>query len=70
MQLLKGTRAFHIAPRTFVLPAELAEFRAHWARDRSGAWIVKPAASSQGRGIHLVTHPSQVAWWRAWFRGP
>ncbi len=61
MQRQKDRRAFSIAPRTFVLPAEMAEFRALWARDRSGAWIVKPAASSQGRGIHLVTHPNQAS---------
>ena len=26
-----------------------------------GAWIVKPVASSRGRGIFLVNHPNQVA---------
>ncbi len=25
-----------------------------------GAWIVKPVASSRGRGIFIVSHPSQV----------
>lgn len=26
----------------------------------SGAWIVKPVASSRGRGIFIVNHPNQV----------
>ena len=27
---------------------------------RPGAWIVKPVASSRGRGIFIVNHPNQV----------
>ena len=26
----------------------------------AGAWIVKPVASSRGRGIFIVNHPNQV----------
>ena len=59
MQQLKGMRHFSFLPRTFLLPAELDEFHAEWARER-GAWIAKPAAGSQGRGIFLVHHPKHV----------
>ena len=61
MQQLKGFRHFNVAPKTFLLPAELGDFQAHWAKgDRGERYIVKPVASSQGRGIFLVSHPSQV----------
>ena len=42
-----------------MIPAEYSEFAATHHRMR-GAWIVKPVASSRGRGIFIVSHPSQV----------
>jgi tubulin polyglutamylase TTLL5 len=60
MQQKHSARQFEIVPKTFLLPAEFNQFYAHWTRER-GLWIAKPIASSQGRGIHLVEHPSDVA---------
>eukprot|EP00056_Hartaetosiga_gracilis_P008244 m.117697 g.117697 ORF g.117697 m.117697 type:complete len:1067 (+) comp12878_c0_seq3:129-3329(+) len=59
MQQTKGHRHFQFFPATYLLPAEYDEFYAHWAKYRD-PWIVKPSAGSQGRGIYLVSHPSEV----------
>lgn len=69
MAKAKGRRLYAFVPRTFLLPAEYAAFHAAWRRHHR-PYIVKPAASSCGRGIYIVTHPSQVplcvgtaVWW-------
>ena len=41
-----------------MIPVEYSEFAATHHRMR-GAWIVKPVASSRGRGIFIVSHPNQ-----------
>ena len=59
LQHSKGSKHFNFVPKTFMIPAEYSEFAATHHRMR-GAWIVKPVASSRGRGIFIVSHPSQV----------
>uniref|UniRef100_A0A8C2JNV1 Tubulin--tyrosine ligase-like protein 5 n=1 Tax=Cyprinus carpio TaxID=7962 RepID=A0A8C2JNV1_CYPCA len=59
MQQTHGFQNFHIVPQTFVLPAEYQEFSSSFSKDK-GAWIIKPVASSRGRGIYLVSSPSQI----------
>lgn len=53
MQYSKGLKHFDFVPQTFILPAEINELVTSHYRHR-GAWIVKPIASSRGRGIYLV----------------
>ncbi|KAM4723593.1 tubulin polyglutamylase TTLL5 isoform 2-T2 [Anableps anableps] len=60
MQQTHGFKNFHIIPQTFVLPSENEEFRNCFAKDK-GPWIIKPVASSRGRGIYLVSNPSQIS---------
>ncbi|XP_056152156.1 tubulin polyglutamylase TTLL5 [Lampris incognitus] len=60
MQQAHGFKNFHIIPQTFVLPSEYQEFCSCFARDK-GPWIIKPVASSRGRGIYLVSNPSQIS---------
>uniref|UniRef100_A0A1A8FJ60 Tubulin--tyrosine ligase-like protein 5 n=2 Tax=Nothobranchius korthausae TaxID=1143690 RepID=A0A1A8FJ60_9TELE len=60
MQQTHGFKNFHIIPQTFVLPSENQEFRNCFAKDK-GPWIIKPVASSRGRGIYLVSNPSQIS---------
>ncbi|XP_041858327.1 tubulin polyglutamylase TTLL5-like isoform X2 [Melanotaenia boesemani] len=60
MQQTHGFRNFHIIPQTFVLPSEFQRFQSCAAKD-GGPWIIKPVASSRGRGIYLVSNPSQVS---------
>ncbi|XP_056282088.1 tubulin polyglutamylase TTLL5 isoform X3 [Pseudoliparis swirei] len=59
MQQTHGFKHFHIVPLTFVLPSEYQEFCNCFAKDK-GPWIVKPVASSRGRGIYLVSNPNQI----------
>ncbi|KAF7670248.1 hypothetical protein LDENG_00043360 [Lucifuga dentata] len=60
MQQTHGFKNFHIIPQTFVLPTEYQEFCNCFAKDK-GPWIIKPVASSRGRGIYLVSNPNQIS---------
>ncbi|XP_061699472.1 tubulin polyglutamylase TTLL5 isoform X2 [Syngnathoides biaculeatus] len=60
MQEAHGFKNFHIVPQTFVLPLEYQEFCSCYAKDK-GPWIIKPVASSRGRGIYLVSNPNQIS---------
>ncbi|XP_061898025.1 tubulin polyglutamylase TTLL5 isoform X4 [Entelurus aequoreus] len=60
MQEVHGFKNFHIVPQTFVLPSEYQEFCCSYTKDK-GPWIIKPVASSRGRGIYLVSSPSQIS---------
>ncbi|XP_052766508.1 tubulin polyglutamylase TTLL5-like isoform X5 [Mya arenaria] len=59
MQSIKGMKHFDIIPASFVLPGEYQDFCTAFLKDK-GPWIVKPVASSRGRGIFLVNHPDQI----------
>ncbi|KAJ8341560.1 hypothetical protein SKAU_G00338510 [Synaphobranchus kaupii] len=59
MQQTHGFKNFHIVPQTFVLPSEFQEFCSYYSKDK-GPWIIKPVASSRGRGIYLVSNPNQI----------
>ncbi|XP_067680981.1 tubulin polyglutamylase TTLL5-like isoform X3 [Haliotis asinina] len=59
MQQIKGHRHFDFIPNSFVLPGEYQDFCAAFLREK-GHWIVKPVASSRGRGVFLINHPDQI----------
>ncbi|OWF35945.1 Tubulin polyglutamylase TTLL5 [Mizuhopecten yessoensis] len=59
MQQIKGLKHFDILPSSFILPSEYQDFCAAFLREK-GTWIVKPVASSRGRGVFLCNHPDQV----------
>ncbi|XP_068021708.1 tubulin polyglutamylase TTLL5 isoform X2 [Melanerpes formicivorus] len=59
MQLAHGFKTFHILPQTFILPTEYQDFCNTYSKDR-GLWIVKPVASSRGRGVYLINNPNQI----------
>lgn len=59
MQHSKGVKHFDFIPESYIIPEEFNEFNAAFLKDRR-PWIVKPVASSRGRGIYLVNHPSHV----------
>ncbi|XP_065169169.1 tubulin polyglutamylase TTLL5 isoform X2 [Atheta coriaria] len=59
MQHAKGLKHFDFIPQTFLMPTEYRELCTTHHRVK-GPWIVKPAASSRGRGIYIVESPNQV----------
>ncbi|XP_044265765.1 tubulin polyglutamylase TTLL5 isoform X1 [Tribolium madens] len=59
MQHCKGYKHFDFIPQTFVMPTEFGELCSTHHRIK-GPWIVKPVASSRGRGIFIVETPNQV----------
>jgi len=63
-QVKHGKEAFDIIPDTYMLPEEFADFYDHYyklkANGEFNLWIVKPNALSRGRGIYLVSEPSEI----------
>jgi tubulin polyglutamylase TTLL5 len=59
MQHLKGLKNFDFIPQTFVMPTDFRDLCSAHYRQR-GPWIVKPVASSRGRGIFIVSTVSQM----------
>lgn len=59
MQRSKGLRNLDFIPQTFLLPTETRDLISAHFRYR-GPWIVKPKASSRGRGIYIVNNPEKI----------
>ena len=51
---------FNIQPRSFILPNDADEWRLECERFPDGMYIIKPPASSRGRGIRMMRRPSDV----------
>lgn len=54
-----GDKDFDFVPQTFVLPEQVQEFLECYNRE-GGLWIVKPHASSRGRGIFVLRDVSEL----------
>lgn len=54
-----GSNAFNFVPETYVLPRQIDEFLNQYENTKN-IWIVKPHASSQGRGIFLLRDLDQL----------
>lgn len=57
---LHGRKQFDFVPDTYVLPNDFEIMRSGWERGRRNKWILKPPASSRGRGIRLVSKFSRI----------
>lgn len=51
---------YNFYPPTWVLPIELTDFMSVLSKNKSKTFIVKPEASSQGKGIYLVKKPEDL----------
>jgi hypothetical protein len=60
MREAHGSSACDFLPTTYVLPADAEACHNAMMRERGAAWIVKPIASSRGRGISIVQQPHQL----------
>ncbi len=65
MQERFGKQNFDFVPDTYILPDEFGDFYAHYQKLKShdskkNVWIVKPANSSQGKGIHIIDDINDV----------
>ena len=60
MQQQHGHRSFDLVPRTFVLPRQHELLVQEFNADPNSLWIVKPIASSCGRGIFVTDKMSQI----------
>ena len=49
-----GRDVFDFLPETYLLPEEFSEFSGRFQEAQDVAWIAKPHASSQGKGIFIV----------------
>jgi tubulin polyglutamylase TTLL5 len=60
MQSLHGKRHYNFIPETFVLPNESILLSERMDKDPEALWIVKPAGSSQGKGIFLTNRFAEI----------
>jgi len=51
---------YNYHPQAFIIPEELSEFKHFSKTNPSFAWIIKPQASSRGRGIRLLTSNEDI----------
>jgi tubulin polyglutamylase TTLL5 len=63
----KANTVFNIMPMTFILPKEYVGFLENFSEfeeleGKFNYWIMKPAAKSCGRGIHVVNEISSVVY--------
>jgi tubulin polyglutamylase TTLL5 len=59
MASLHGPKHFGFVPKTFIMPSEAGELEFEM-NSRHRTWIVKPANSSQGKGIFLTSKFMEV----------
>lgn len=54
-------KEYNFYPQTWILPSDIADFKAQLSKRAKRTYIVKPDASAQGKGIYLVNKPEQLA---------
>lgn len=53
-------KEFEYAPRTWILPYEMSDFKNQFTKKKAKTFIVKPVASCQGKGIFLTRDPESI----------
>lgn len=57
----RDAKAFNFMPACFLLPEERVALRQDSTRHKNRRYIIKPVASSCGRGIRIMSNPSVMA---------
>ena len=60
MIAIHGKRNFNFTPMTYVLPKEMDQLQKDMEADRRQWWIIKPAASAQGKGIYITNNFNDI----------
>ncbi len=60
MQTSHGLKNFNFIPRSFILPNELSLLQNDAEKNKGSWYIVKPQASSQGRGIFITNDLDEI----------
>eukprot|EP01022_Parablepharisma_sp_SALTPOND_P014233 TRINITY_DN191_c0_g1_i1.p1 TRINITY_DN191_c0_g1~~TRINITY_DN191_c0_g1_i1.p1 ORF type:complete len:624 (-),score=34.24 TRINITY_DN191_c0_g1_i1:6279-8150(-) len=60
MQSIHGARHFDFVPKSFVLPQDFPQLSEEMDKNPDCFWIIKPAASSQGRGIFVTDNINDI----------
>lgn len=58
---LKFPQDYNYVPVTFILPFDAKDFQIYAKSDKKAIWIIKPVASSRGRGIRLLQDISEFS---------
>ena len=57
---IHGAKHFGFIPKTYILPNEFVYLEEDMKHNPMKKWIVKPAASSQGRGIFVTSNLADI----------
>ena len=60
MAHLHGQKHFSFMPECYILPHDRDSLLSAFELSRGRPWIVKPAGSSQGRGIYITSNPLEL----------
>ncbi|KAI4503058.1 hypothetical protein M0802_002102 [Mischocyttarus mexicanus] len=59
--LLHGRKKIDFVPKTYILPCDLELLLKIWEKgENDQKWILKPPASSRGRGIKVITNKTKI----------
>ena len=60
MTVSLGDKHFKFLPLTFLLPNEMIALKEQMVKNPQRQWIVKPASSSQGKGIFITQDIDEI----------
>jgi hypothetical protein len=57
---IKFGEDYNLCPQTFLLPEDYKRITMERENDPKALWIMKPVASSRGRGIKMISRLSNI----------
>lgn len=60
LRMALGDKHFRFLPLTFILPSEMIGLQDAMVQNPQKSWIVKPASSSQGKGIFITQDIQEI----------